>query len=304
MIKKFLITITFFTTVFCFAQENLIKVSVDTTSIRIGEQIQYKITAPKNQQVLFPKLVLDSLHKVEVVSSFPPDTLKNKIEKKYILTSFDSGNYVIPSQKILLNNKSFQSDSLLIKVATVKVDTTKQKMFPIKAVKQEPKTFDDYLQWWWIVLLILLILGVILYFVFRKKEVKKEIRIEIPPIEEALQRLKALDDKQLLKQDKIKLYYTELTDIVRNYIEKAIQIPAMESTTDELLTTINDFNQSSNLGISKETINQLKEVLTNADLVKFAKSKPIIDEIKSHRVTSENIVQNLNLPKKEDNELE
>jgi len=221
-----------------------------------------------------------------------------------VLTSFDSGRYTIPKQQVLINNKIFFTDSLLVSVATVKVDTLKQQMFPIKAIKSEPKTFDDYKPMLWWILLILAIIATALYFIFKKKEKKEEPIIVIAPIQEALQRLKELDEKQLLQQNKIKTYYTELTDIVRTYIEKDIYIPALESTTNELIDTINDFNESSKLGISKETIQQLKEVLESADMVKFAKSKPIVEEIKAHRNLSERILQNLKPAKETKNEVE
>ena len=227
-----------------------------------------------------------------IVESLQIDTLKNKLEKTYLLTSFDSGQYILPKQQVLINNKKFFTDSLLVNVAKVKVDTTKQKMFPIKSIKREPKTFDDYKHLWWWIIPILLLLAIILYVVFRKKKKKEVVKVYIAPIQEALQRLKELDEKQLLQQNKIKAYYTELTDIVRTYIEKDISIPALESTTNELIETIIDFNESSNLGISKETIQQLKEVLQGADLVKFAKSKPIIEEIRSDRNVVEEILKN------------
>lgn len=290
--KKKLVYIVLLIGFFGLAQENPVSIETDTTTIKIGEQIQFKIGVKELNNVVFPKLQLDSLKKVEVIESLPVDTLKNRLEKKYLLTSFDSGQYKIPKQLVLINNKQFFTDSLLINVATVKVDTLKQKMFPIKSIKKEPKTFDDYkyLLWWLIPILILL--AIILYFIFRKKEKKEAPKVYVAPIKEALQRLKELDEKQLLQQNKIKIYYSELTDIVRTYIEKDINIPALESTTNELIETINDFNESSNLGISKETIQQLKEVLQNADLVKFAKSKPIIEEINSDRTTVEDILKN------------
>lgn len=287
------------------AQENPVSISIDTANIKIGEQIQYKIKVAALEQVVFPNLKLDSLGKVEVVATLPIDTLKNYLEKKYFITSFDSGIYVIPQQKIIVKGNNFLTDSLLVNVATVKVDTTQQKMFEIKSIKNEPKTFDDYKHLWWILALVLLIIAfAVWYFVFRKKEVVEIPKIYIKPIEEALQRLKELDEKLLLQQNKFKPYYTELTDIVRTYIEKEIHIPAMESTTNELLETIIDFNESSKLGISKETIAQLKEVLQSADLVKFAKSKPIIEEIKAHRNLSEQIVQQIKPLKQEENEVE
>lgn len=300
--KKLVVYILFLMSWVGFSQENPVSVKADTTNIRIGEQIQFKISVDETSNVLFPKLRLDSLGKVEVVEVLPTDTLKNKLEKRYLLTSFDSGQYVIPQQSVLVNNKSFLTDSLLVNVATVKVDTTKQKMFPIKSIQREPKTFDDYKHLFWWLIPVFVIIAIILYFVFRKKVKKEAPVVYVEPIQEALQRLKELDDKELLKQQKIKIYYSELTDIVRTYIEKDIKIPALESTTNELIETINDFNESSNLGISKETIKELKEVLQSADLVKFAKSKPMVEEIKGHRNLSERILQSLKPVKKEEEE--
>ena len=290
--KKKLVYILLLTGFIGLAQENPVSIETDTTAIKIGEQIQLKIKVNKTNNVIFPKLQLDSLGKVEVVESLPVDTIKNRLEKKYLLTSFDSGQYVVPKQFVLINNKKFFTDSILVNVATVKVDTLKQKMFPIKSIKKEPKTFDDYKYLLWWLIPILIILAIILYFIFRKKEKTEIPKICVAPIQEALQRLKELDEKQLLQQNKIKIYYSELTDIVRTYIEKDINIPALESTTNELIETINDFNESSNLGISKETIQQLKEVLQGADLVKFAKSKPISEEIKRDRTVVEEILNN------------
>ena len=290
--KKQLVYILFFIGFIGISQESPVTILVDTTTIRIGEQIQYKISVNETNNVIFPEFKLDSLGKVEVVEALATDTLKNKLEKKYILTSFDSGQYVIPQQKVLINSKKFLTDSLLVNVATVKVDTTNQKMHLIKSIKREPKTFDDYKHLWWWAIPILLLFALILYFILRKKIEKVIPKVYVAPIQEAMQRLKELDEKQLLQQNKIKIYYSELTDIVRTYIEKDIKIPALESTTNELIETIIDFNESSKLGISKETIKQLKEVLQSADLVKFAKSKPIIEEIKSDRNTIEEILKN------------
>lgn len=275
-----------------FSQENPVSIKTDTTAIKIGEQIQLKIAVNEISNVIFPKLQLDSLGKVEVLEVLPIDTLKNRLEKKYILTSFDSGQYVLPKQLVIINHQKFFTDSLLITVSTVKIDTLKQQMFPIKSIKKEPKTFDDYryLLWWLIPILILV--AAILYVIFRKKEKIEKPTVIIAPIQEALLRLKELDEKHLLQQNKIKIYYSELTDIVRTYIEKDINIPALESTTNELIETINDFNESSNLGISKETIEQLNKVLQSADLVKFAKSKPIVNEIKNDRIIVEEILKN------------
>ena len=285
-----------------FAQ-NPIETIVDTTSIRIGEQIEYKISVDKTDNVVFPKLVLDSLKKVEVVEELKIDTTPTKYIKKYLLTSFDSGRYVIPRQQVFINNKKYSTDSLLIDVATVKVDTLKQRLFPIKAVISQPIIFDDYKNYIWLGLAILaLILAIILYFVFRKKKEQIAIENRIPPYITAMQRLGELDEQQLWQNNKVKQYYIELTDIIRTYIERELNIPALESTTDELMETIQDFNKIKTLDLPKETIDNLQKLLQEADLVKFAKHKPVSGEIQSHRVDTELIIKDLKPKKVEEND--
>jgi hypothetical protein len=271
-----------------------VSVEVDTAKIRIGEQINYQIIVENAETAVeFSKLQLDSLGKIEVVESFNIDTLKNRLIKKYKLTSFDSGRYVIPKQPIFIWNQPYFTDSIFIDVATVAVDTTKQKMYTIKAIQGEPYTFDDLKSYLWWILGFLILMGIILYFILRKKETPEEIIAKIPPYELALKRLVELDNKQLWQQNKIKKYYVELTDILRSYIERELNIPALESTTDELIETITDFNSSSSLNIPDDTINKLRKLLQEADLVKFAKFKPLANEIELHRDDTALIIDEL-----------
>ena len=265
---------------------------IDTTRIRIGEQIHYQIIVEETEEVQFSNLILDSLKRIEVVESFKIDSLKNRLIKKYALTSFDSGRYMLPGQTVFIRDKKFLTDSIIIDVATVAVDTIKQPMYTIKEIKNEPYTFGDILAEYWWLLVLLIVIAVVLYFVLKDK-VEHYEKSKIPPFDLAMQRLKDLDSKELLKQDKIKLYYVELTDIVRTFIERDMNIPALESTTDELLETVTDFNSSSNLNIPQETITKLKKLLQEADLVKFAKSKPMSQETEIHRSSAENIIDNM-----------
>ena len=286
---------------FGFVGLSQVSIKIDTTKIRIGEQIQYEIIVNETEEVQFSKLQLDSLKKVEVVQSYKIDSLKNRLIKKYALTSFDSGRWILPRQKVFIKNKAFLTDSIIIDVATVPVDTIKQPMYSIKTIKNEPYTFSDYQKYLWWLIALLLIIAIILYFVLRKKPTPEEIIAKIPPFDLAKQRLKELDSKKLLKQNKVKRYYVELTDIVRSFIEREMNIPALESTTDELLETITDFNDSSNLNIPKETLSKLRILLQEADLVKFAKSKPLLNEIELHRNDAENIIDRLHPEKEEIN---
>src|SRR5210317_1571403 len=276
--------------------------SIDTTSIRIGEQFNYEITVDQTSDVRFPKFESDSLNRIGVVTSHKIDSLKNQLIKKYTLTSFDSGRYVLPGQEIFIKDKRFLTDQVIIDVATVEVDTIKQPMHHIKEIQNEPYLFSDYLNYFWGLIALLVVIGLILYFILRDKPTEEEIISRIPPFEAAKMRLKELDGKELISQNKIKLYYVELTDIVRTFIEKELNIPALESTTDELLETITDFNSSSNLNIPKETLYKLHKLLQEADLVKFAKSKPLQNEIVLHRGDAEGIIDVLHPIKLESKE--
>ncbi|MCA0933158.1 hypothetical protein LCM02_11900 [Lutimonas saemankumensis] len=276
-----------------FSVQAQVSTKIDTTKIRIGEQINYEIIVDETQDVRFPKFESDSLNRVGVVTSHKIDSLKNRLIKKYTLTSFDSGRYVLPGQEIFIKNKRFLTDQVIIDVGTVEVDTIKQPMHHIKDIQNEPYLFSDYLNYFWGLIALLLVIGLILYFILKDKPTEEEIISRIPPFEAAKMRLKELDEKKLISQNKIKMYYVELTDIVRTFIEREMNIPALESTTDELLETLIDFNSSSNLNIPKETVNKLKKLLQEADLVKFAKSKPLQNEIVLHREDAEGIIDTL-----------
>ena len=155
-----------------------VSTEIDTTRIRIGEQMQYQIIVDETEEVQFSKLILDSLRRIEVVESFEIDSLKNRLIKKYALTSFDSGRYVLPGQTVFVRNKKFLTDSIIIDVATVAVDTIKQPMHTIKDIRNEPYTFGDIFSEYWWLLVLLLIIAVILYFVLRDKVKHFEIIIE------------------------------------------------------------------------------------------------------------------------------
>lgn len=298
--KKYLLSLFLVFSVVAFAQQKpIVKAEIDTTNIRIGEQFEFKITIKDTANVIIPKL--ENLVGVEIVEDKKIDTIKNQLIKKYILTSFDSGAYYIPQQQIFIKQRLHLTDSLLIKVATVAVDTTKQKMFPIKTIQAEPIVFDDYKKYVWYGIIALLIIGIILYFALRKKkEEKEEVLIpSIPPYEEAIQKFHELDEKLLWQNNQVKEYYSELTDIIRAFIERELKVPALESTTDELIETLTDFNDSESISTTKETIKKLRDLLREADFVKFAKSKPLSEQIEFNRKEAEEVVTELKPVKKE-----
>lgn len=269
-----------------FAQKR-VETSIDTTKNKIGAEFKLtvKTSVDTLSKVVFPNL--KNIGALEVIQSYPIDTVKNndryELIKKYGLTQFDSGRYVIPAIKILINNKAYQTDSIAVEVANVQVDTLKQKMYDIKDI--QPAT-DSLGNWWKYLLglLVILAIGAGIYWFIKKKQ-KKKIEEEVykTPIEKATSLLNNLEKKELWQKGEIKEYYSELTDIARNYIEEAIEIPAMESTTSELITGLRAASVKKKMTVSAETIENLERVLKQADLVKFAKSKPLEYEITEDR---------------------
>lgn len=284
----------------------MVKAQIGTSKIRIGEQIELQISVKESQFVNIPPLQLTP--GLEVVDTLQLDTIKNSLIQKYIITSFDSGSYYIPQQQIFVRNQAYFTDSLLVEVATVEVDTTKIKKFPIKAIKKEPLVFDDYKIYIYLALLILAIIGFwIYYFVIKKRKQQEEEPTyrALPPLEEAMYKLNELDEKLLWQNNKVKEFYSELTDIIRTYIERELNVPALEKTSDEIMQTLQDFNDAETIHTNKEILAKLQGLFKEADLVKFAKSKPLAPEIEEDRKDAEQVINNLKpKPVVTDDELE
>ncbi|MEN2486750.1 hypothetical protein AAYQ05_03015 [Flavobacterium sp. B11] len=280
-----------------FAQQKPVETSIDTTKNKIGAEFKLTLKTVVNSKskVEFPKL--KNIGPLEVIQSYPVDTVKKddtyELIKKYGLTQFDSGRYTIPSVKILIDKKPFYSDSIKVEVANVKVDTLQQKMYDIKDIS----TVDEGIGNWWIYVLIALVIigiGAFVYWYVKKRQLKKiEEEVYKTPIEKATSLLNNLEQKELVQKGEIKEYYSELTDIARNYIEEAIHIPAMESTTSELISAIRDASTKKKMTLTPETVENLERVLRQADLVKFAKSKPLEFEIKEDKNKIQKVILTL-----------
>ena len=261
-----------------------VETKIDVKKNKIGAQfnLTYKTNVDTTAKVVFP--TLKNFGKMEVIRSYVIDTIKHgaryDLIKKYGVTQFDSGKYVIPSLKVLINNKVFVTDSILVEVADVKVDTLKQKLFDIKPIAESEFQLSNFWRYFLIILLILG-LGALIYWLIKKSQKKKVEEIEElkSPIERATILLKKLEKKELWQKGAVKEYYSELTDIARNYIEEAIEIPAMESSTSELIIALRAASIKKKMTVSAETLENLERVLKQADLVKFAKSRPVDFEI-------------------------
>ena len=280
------------------AQESpRISTEIDTTFIKIGEQVQWKVTVDIDSTdfVIFPEG--QTFSPLETVEAFATDTTRNKdrltLQKIYALTQFDSGAYKLPSQRIDINGTGFMTDSSLINVATVPVDTLNQKMYDIKPIINVEKSNYTFWKYLLIGLLILLILGALFYwFVLRKKPLTEEEKVALlPPYDRALLELKKLENSKYLIQDEYKQYYSELTTIVRSYLEEDAHVTALESTTGQLIEKLELLKDAGELKLDDDTIKQFQQILQTADLVKFAKNKPSTTVAEQDRKLVEQIVE-------------
>ena len=275
--KKYLL-IPFFAV---FTQLNAQEVSsyVDTTSIRIGEQITYKINvkADSLEDIDFPKA--KDFAPFELINEFKVDTnyLNKKfiISKKFALTYFDSGAYYIPSQKLTLLNKEVKLDSFKITINPVKIDTTKQGLYDIKPIMKS-NTQIDFIFFGYILIFIAVICAV-LYFkkqIFSFFSIQK-LKVEyLTPYEKAVIGLTEIKKLNYLSDVDIKTYYSDLTFVLRNFIEEKIIKNALESTTKELIQKLSLLKTSKKLNLSNSTLKNIEDVFSRADLVKFAKYEP------------------------------
>ncbi len=269
--------------------------TVSKNEIKIGEQIQLTLKTKVNDKdlVVFPDL--DSIGKLEVVASFPPEKIKraNQIEwiKKYNLTQFDAGKYKIPSLEVVVNKKKINSESIEISVVDVAVDTTKQKMYDIKEdevvnfkneeTSKELSDKDVVLG-----LFFALIFSGLIYFIFRlKHRNKKKSEQYISPYNKAFLRFSEVNNQSNSKE-----YYSKLTQIIKSYFEKTLEFSALESTTEQFIFKLKNAVAEKKFEISETTLSQIEKLFTKADLVKFAKISVSEDEQNADKKVSENII--------------
>ena len=267
--------------------------SIDSTAIKIGAELFYKIQVKADTTALVVFSEEQTFQPLEMINSYAIDTTKKEgyyqLTKTYGLTQFDSGVYTIPKQKIIIGDNVFFTDSLQVQVNTVVVDTTKQKLFDIKPLVQVEKKRSGVWNVLGIILLIsLLISGLLYWFIWRKKPLTEAEKIAaLPPYERAKRALEKLDEERYFENEEIKTYYSDLTLILRQYLDEKVYEQSLESTTDELVSRLQTLEAANQITLSKDTIRNIETILKRADLVKFAKSKPDFQLAKLDKSTIE-----------------
>ena len=263
----------------------IVTASVEPDSILIGKELSYTIdvSLEKSENIIFPDST--SFIPFELISETSIDTTKQEngyiFSKKYEITSFDEGEYIIPKIKIQIGDKLFSTDSKKITVNLVEVDTTKQGLYDIKP------SFDKFssieilklsLKNNYPVILFSVLLIISLVY-FRSKIIEffnplLNIKPALRPIELIKKRLSDLEKININTSYEIKLFYSELTFALRSFFEKEVYDKALESTTGELILKLNNLSEIKSFAISKNSIKIVEDIFKRADLVKFAKFLP------------------------------
>ena len=254
--------------------------SIDSTAIKIGEELRYRIQVDVDSTSLVVFSEEQTFQPLEIINSYPIDSTKKggyyTLTKTYGLTQFDSGAYTIPKQKIIIGDKIFYTDSLKVQVNPVVVDTTKQKLFDIKPIIGVQRTRSNL--WAYIALVLLALLavtGLVYWFFWRKKPLTEAEKIAaLPPYERAKLALEKLDEDHYFKNEDVKMFYSDLTLILRQYLDEKVYDQSLESTTDELVFRLKTLQAANQISLGANTIRNIETILKRADLVKFAKSKP------------------------------
>lgn len=281
---KFLIfSFVLFLPIFSFSQISA-TAEIDKNEIRIGDPIELKLSlnipSQENISFLWPSFKDTITSKIEIIDASKIDTIKNNsskiIQQKIKISAYDSGQFVLPSIKFINKNDTHQfvaTNSLIITVHTVPTDTSETSIKDIKPIFEEPFNIKWYLPniiKWAIALLILAIIIYLIYYYTRKKKKSQVIeKPKLPPHIIALEKLNKIKQEEIWKEGKIKHYYSEIADTIREYIEGRYKVPALEQTTFETLQSLKY------KAIDPATREKLKQLLELADLVKFAKFLPI-----------------------------
>ena len=266
--RKLLFTIFFFTSTLLFSQVQ----NLDTSVIRIGEQTKLSISCnfEKGEPFVWPNFNDTIISGVEIIERTKVDSTETKdtitISQQFIITAFDSGNYYLPP---IIFNETQKAEELILNVKTIELADDAE-LKDIKPPINAPYGWIDIWPFLLGILLVILIYFLLKKYVFVKKktEVKRKPKIIIPPDVIALNELTTLKDKELWQSGKLKQYHSEISEILRTYLEYRFQILALELPTYDILQSLR------NKGIQSENLHTLTTILQRADLAKYAKSKP------------------------------
>lgn len=272
------------------------RAALDTSLILIGDHVtlRLEVALPDSAFARFP-VVTDTLARgVELLRDLPFDTTPAPggglvVGKSYLLTSFDSGHYHIAPLPVALARPGLPADTLwtdplFLAVETIQIDSAENRMADIKAPMETPLTFgefaSEYLPYGLLALAAVALAAAAGWLYRRRRPAQPAAEPQLPPEEAHVAALRALDalaDKKLWQEGMVKAYHSELSEILRRYLDHRFGMAAMEATTSEIAADI-AAKARRGADIDKQLADSLISTLENADLVKFAKWTPAASE--------------------------
>lgn len=259
--------------------------SIDSLQLLIGEQakIKLQVSMNANQKLQLPLLRDTLVTGVEILDIAKPDTQllnENKrwlISQEYTITSFDSALYYLPPFEVLVDNQAYRSKALALKVYSIPVDTLHpDQFFGPKDIREVPIIWEDVAPLVYSAVIMLILGALAVFFVIRFRDNKPIIKIikvepKLPPHQVAMKKIEEIKADKQIQREAPKLYYTELTEAIRTYIKERFGFNAMEMTSSEIINRLLEEKDP-------QSISDLKLLFETADLVKFAKHAPMMNE--------------------------
>lgn len=271
-----------------------IQAKLDRAEMKTGEQAAIAVTIRTDDLSRTKFYLMEDKRAGEpfVVLEFAPiDTIElderlKEITARLVITSFDSTLITIPPIIVETPSGQAQTEPMALNVIQPEVDAAHPENFkPIKAPWDVPLRLRDILEMiltsyiFWSVLL-LLTAG---YSYYRYRQIPKPLREvevadqgpiapELTTLELALEALAALEQRELPAQQAFKEYYTQLIDILKAYMDATRGWTTIEMTSSEVIALLEGDKASSPL------LGSMRQLLTEADLSKFAKGQPSIGE--------------------------
>ena len=244
-------------------------ISIEKDTILIGEQIEVSISCNLNKLTYWPNIDGITSEEIEIIKLSQIDTSNLNVTQKALITVWNSDKYIIPAFTFSENNVS---DLITLYVKDIDIKDSDTILKDIKGplddtFKKTIKNTKNQIIKWIIFAIIFIIVTYILYVFFLKRRLVRASEIHIPSEVIAFNRLSELEQKKLWEKGEINEYHTELSEIIRRYLEERFKFIALELTTDEILTELKSV-------INNEVFKKLKKILERADLAKFAKNLP------------------------------
>jgi hypothetical protein len=279
-----------------------IAVALDSTQLLIGDQVRMQIDlalpAGADPQIQINYDTLEAEGKVELIALEPPRTITREpeiiMEQELQLTSFDTGYHYLPPLRFVYRrdgqSDTVYSNDLALRVATLPV-TEDSELRDIKPIKEEPLKLRDFFPY--LIGAGLALLLVLLALAWRRRRRPREEAPPPPPVpahEKALQLLAELEQSRLWQRGEVKAFQSQLTYILRDYLENRFAVPALESTTLEIDRALARFPELA------EWRTRLRELLQTADMVKFAKAVPDVSAHEQGLVAVRTFVETTQAP--------